>query len=47
LGYQVTLVQDGHSSYSKDAAKLIDKWNHELSQGKATLEPAQGIDFAL
>ncbi len=32
LGYAVVLVKDGHSSYSKDAARLIDKWNQKLGE---------------
>jgi nicotinamidase-related amidase len=31
LGYRVSLVQDGHSSYSKDAARLIEEWNQKLN----------------
>jgi nicotinamidase-related amidase len=31
LGYHTILVGDGHSSYSKDADKLIKKWNGILA----------------
>jgi hypothetical protein len=45
LGYEVILVSDGHSSYSKDAAQLIDKWNRNLSELEAGLIPASEITF--
>jgi nicotinamidase-related amidase len=31
LGYDVVLVRDGHSNYSKQAARLIEEWNQKLS----------------
>lgn len=37
MGYQVILVQDGHSSFSKDAPTLIEKWNSELSKAGVEL----------
>jgi nicotinamidase-related amidase len=37
LGYQTTLISDAHSSYSKDAAKLIKEWNNKLEQAGAVL----------
>jgi nicotinamidase-related amidase len=46
LGYDVVLVQDGHSSYSKDASKLIQEWNGKLSQAGAELKPASEVSFA-
>ena len=45
LGYSVVLVQDGHSNYSKDAARLIDKWNQKLSEKGCALKPASEIEF--
>ena len=45
-GYRVVLVSDGHSNYSKDAAKLIEKWNQELSEKGAELVKTQDISFA-
>ncbi len=42
-GYQVTLVSDAHSSYSKDAAKLIVEWNEKLSKAGATLMTTKEI----
>jgi len=44
-GYQITLVSDGHSSFSKDAADLIEKWNTQLSESGAHLESAAQITF--
>jgi nicotinamidase-related amidase len=46
LGYEVVLVQDGHSSYSKDAARLIQEWNGKLSQAGVQLKPATEVSFA-
>ena len=45
-GYRVTLAQDGHSSFSKDAPKLIDEWNSRLHSAGAQLCPAEQIDYA-
>jgi nicotinamidase-related amidase len=44
-GYKVVLVRDGHSNYSKDAAQLIDKWNHALSENGAELIDAHDVKF--
>jgi aminoglycoside 6'-N-acetyltransferase len=44
LGYQTTLISDAHSSFSKDAAKLIQEWNTKLEQtGAVQLTTAQFI----
>jgi nicotinamidase-related amidase len=45
LGYQVILVSDAHSTYSKDAAKVIEKWNQELQGKGAELRETTQIDF--
>jgi len=45
LGYRVVLVKDGHSSFSKQAAKLIDQWNQELSAMGAELKATLEIEF--
>ncbi len=45
IGYQVTLVEDGHSNYSKDAADLINKWNQKLYDLGAKIVKTQEIDF--
>ena len=46
LGYRVTLVKDGHSSFSKQAAKLIDQWNQKLNAMGAELRSASEIELA-
>jgi nicotinamidase-related amidase len=45
LGYRVILVKDGHSSFSKEAADLIEKWNRKLGEGVAELCLASEVDF--
>jgi len=45
LGYRVILVRDGHSSYSKQAAKLIDEWNQKLGAMGAELKSTSEIEF--
>lgn len=42
-GYPVTLVADAHSSYSKDAAKLIVEWNEKIRKAGATLKTTQEL----
>jgi len=44
-GYKVTLVSDGHSSFSKDAADLIEKWNTQLESKGSQLNTAAQIAF--
>ena len=43
LGYAVVLAADGHSSYSKDAARLIEEWNRKLGEAGAQVMPAAEI----
>jgi nicotinamidase-related amidase len=45
LGYRVILVKDGHSSYHKKAAQLIEEWNQKLSDGVVELKSTQDVDF--
>lgn len=45
IGYQVTLVEDGHSNYSKDATDLINKWNQKLYDLGAKIVKTQEINF--
>jgi len=45
LGYPVTLVTDAHSSYSQDAAALIEKWHANLSKEGVTLLPTVQVQF--
>jgi nicotinamidase-related amidase len=45
VGYHVVLAGDAHSSYSKDAQALIDKWNTTLAaQGVVVMKTAE-INF--
>ena len=45
LGYRVILVADGHSSYHKQAGKLIAEWNQKLGEVTAEVKLAAEIDF--
>ena len=45
LGYHTILVSDGHSSYSKDAPKLIEKWNRTLAEKGAEVICAEDVVF--
>ncbi|OPZ64899.1 MAG: Streptothricin hydrolase [Firmicutes bacterium ADurb.Bin506] len=45
LGYETVLVKDGHSSYAKDAAQLIETWNQRLASEGANVKPAAEIEF--
>jgi nicotinamidase-related amidase len=45
LGYAVVLAADGHSSYSKDAARLIEEWNRRLGEAGTVVAPAAQVAF--
>lgn len=45
LGYRVVLVSDGHSSFSKQAARLIEEWNRKLNGLGAELRATSDISF--
>ncbi len=45
-GYKVVLVSDCHSSYSKDAGQLIEKWNQVLNEKGAEVIEAQKVKFS-
>lgn len=45
-GYKVVLVSDGHSSYSKDAAQNIEKWNRALGAKGAEVLEAEKVKFS-
>ncbi len=45
LGYPVILVSDGHSSFHKQAGKLIEEWNQKLSEGGVELKSTRQINF--
>jgi nicotinamidase-related amidase len=42
-GYNVTLAKDCHSSFSKDAEKLIEQWNEALIKYGINVAPAADI----
>ena len=44
-GYQVVLANDAHSSYSKDAADLIEKVGAALAEAGVELAPTSQIAF--
>jgi len=44
-GYTVVLAADGHSSYSKDAARLIEEWHTKLSAAGVAVQLTQEIVF--
>jgi hypothetical protein len=45
LGYTVTLVSDGHSNFSKDAVKIIMKWNQILHEKGVELVQTSDLIF--
>lgn len=45
LGYETVLVRDGHSSYSRDAAQLIETWNQRLELEGAAVVLASEVEF--
>jgi len=45
LGYDVTLVEDAHSTNSAGSEQIIDKWNAKLSQGIVRLQATTDVDF--
>jgi nicotinamidase-related amidase len=46
LGYSVILVKDGHSSYSKEAARLMEEWNQKLNAQGCELKSTSEIEFS-
>lgn len=45
LGYHVILVQDGHSSYNRQAGELIVEWNQKLQERGVEVKRSQETDF--
>lgn len=45
LGYHVVLVQDGHSSFHKQAAARIVEWNEKLGEKGVDVVPTQDVVF--
>ena len=46
LGYDVTVISDGHSNFSKGAKRLINKWNNTFSEKGASLILARDVEFS-
>lgn len=44
-GYHITLVKDAHSSFHKDAATIIEEYNHRLSEQGMGVVDTQAIQF--
>ena len=44
-GYKVLLVSDAHSSFSKDAPELIEKWNRELNSKGVVVVETKSVTF--
>ncbi len=45
LGYRVLLAGDAHSSYSKDAPRLVEEWNQKLADLGAEVKSSGEIEF--
>jgi nicotinamidase-related amidase len=45
LGYDVTLVEDAHSTNSPDGEHVIEHWNETLSHGIVQLQSTAEVDF--
>ncbi|MHB8071502.1 MAG: cysteine hydrolase family protein [Candidatus Cryosericum sp.] len=45
LSYDVTLVQDAHSTESPDGEHVIEHWNKKLSQGIVRLVATADVEF--
>jgi len=43
IGYDVMLVEDAHSSFSKNASELINEWNRKLSEKGIILKSCSEI----
>jgi nicotinamidase-related amidase len=44
-GFNVILIKDGHSSFSKKAADLIEEWNQKLSARQIVLRKTSEVTF--
>lgn len=45
LGYQLTLVEDAHSNYSKQAQKIIAELNQNIREKNAAVLPTSEVSF--
>jgi nicotinamidase-related amidase len=44
-GYEVILVENGHSSFHRQAARLIKEWNAKLAASGARVRQARAVRF--
>lgn len=44
-GYKVVLVSNAHSNFSKDAAKVVEKWNQELGSKGVDMVETKSVTF--
>ena len=44
-GYEVALVSDAHSTFTKPAKQTIEKWQAEIEKAGAILTPADEVIF--
>src|SRR5690606_18980988 len=44
-GYNVVLVSDAHSNFSKDAARLIEKWNQQLGSKGVQVTDTRSVRY--
>lgn len=45
LGYEVVLVEDGHSNYNQNAEEVISQWNDNLRRENITVLKSKDIHF--
>jgi nicotinamidase-related amidase len=45
VGYSVILVKDGHSNYSRQAPRIIEKWNQKLAAQQVEVILTSQVDF--
>jgi nicotinamidase-related amidase len=43
LGYEVVLVEDGHSNYDRNAKEIVDRWNQYLANQGVTVLPTAKV----
>ena len=43
LGYEVILVEDGHSNYERNAKEIVAKWNRNLAKQGITVLPTAKV----
>ncbi|MDP4087695.1 MAG: isochorismatase family cysteine hydrolase [Bacillota bacterium] len=46
LGYEVVLVEDGHSNYNQNAEEVIRQWNESLKKENISVLKTSEISFA-